>query len=40
MEKVNVTIRKFPLCGMFVLATTIKSEEIKKNGKTASMSRR
>jgi hypothetical protein len=33
MEKTNITIRKFPLCGMFVLAATIKSEEIKKIGK-------
>lgn len=29
----NIPIRKFPLCGMFVLAATIKSEEIQKMSK-------
>lgn len=33
MEKVTITIRKFLLCGKFVLTATIKSEEIKKMGK-------
>lgn len=33
MKKVNITTRKFPLCGKFVLAATIKSEEIQETGK-------